>query len=315
MEEKLSKKKKIDLRKIFKDELEFTHWLKNNINQLSDVIGIEIENIEKGQGIGDFISDLIANEVNSENKIIIENQLKQTDHDHLGKIITYASGIGAKYIIWISDKIREEHQKALEWLNENSGNNGLSFFGVEIEAIQIDNSKPALDFKIIIKPNTWGRDVKQTSEQIDERHRKYLLFYTRLVAEYEKIKPGWSHLTPRPDSWASFGAGKSGFTFSWAFRGNNRFDVELFIDTGDKEEIKNYFSELKKHQKAINKKIPRLSWEELPEKRASRIALYYQMQTSARNMDNKQMDKLIVWAIQKMDLFKKVFPEYIQKLD
>jgi len=312
--EKLSKISKVDIRKIF-DELGFTQWLKNNINQLSDVIGIEIENIEKGKGVGDFISDLIANEVNSENKIIIENQLEQTDHDHLGKIITYASGVGAKYIIWISKKIREEHQKALEWLNENSSNNGLSFFGVEIEAIQIDNSKPALNFKLVIEPNTWGREVKQNIEQIDERHKKYLLFYTRLVSEYEKIKPEWNHLTPRPDSWAGFGAGKSGFNFNWAFRGNNRFDVELFIDTGDQEEIKGYFSELKKYQKAINKRMPKLSWEELPERRASRIALYYQMQTSARNMDNKQIDKLIVWAIQKMDLFKKVFPEYIQKLD
>jgi len=64
-----------------------------------------------------------------------------------------------------------------------------------------------------------------------------------------------------------------------------------------------------------NKKIPELSWEELPDRRAPRIALYYQMQTSARNMDNRQIDKLIVWAIQKMDLFKKVFPEYLNRLD
>jgi len=311
--EKLSKIKEVDIKKVFDSELSFTHWLKNNIDQLSDIVGIEIENIEKGQGVGDFISDLIASEVNSENKIIIENQLKQTDHDHLGKIITYASGIGAKYIIWISKKIREEHQKALEWLNENNSNN-LSFFGIELEVIQIDNSKPAINFKLIIEPNAWGREIKQTSEQIDERHKKYLLFYTRLVAEYEKIKPEWSHLTPRPDSWTGFGAGKSGFNFNWAFRGNNRFDMELFIDTGDQEEIKSYFSELKKYQKAINRRIPKLSWEELPERRASRIALYYQMDTSARNMDNKQIDKLIVWAIQKMDLFKKVFPEYIRKL-
>ncbi|MDD5015234.1 MAG: DUF4268 domain-containing protein, partial [Atribacterota bacterium] len=284
-------------------------------NQLSDVVGIEIENIEEGRGIGDFVSDLVAKAVNSEDKIIIENQLEKTDHDHLGKIITYASGIGAKYIVWISNKLREEHQKALEWLNENSSNNGLSFFGVEIETIQIDNSKPALDFKIIIEPNSWERDVKQSSEQMDERLKKYLLFYTRLVAEYEKIKPEWSHLTPRPDNWLGFGAGKAGFNFNWSFRGNNRFDVELFIDTGNQDEIKSYFSGLKKYQKVINKKIANLSWEELPERRASRIALYYQMDTSARNMNDRQIDKLIIWAIQKMDLFKKVFTEYIRKLE
>ena len=181
MKNKLSKIEVVDIRKIFENELNFTQWLKDNINQLSDVIGIEIENIEKGKGVGDFVSDLVASEINSENKIIIENQFKKTNHDHLGKIITYASGVEAKYVIWISEKIREEHQKALEWLNENSSNNELSFFGVEIEAIRIDGSKPALNFKLVIEPNAWGREVKQDIEQTDERHKKYLFFLPGLL--------------------------------------------------------------------------------------------------------------------------------------
>jgi hypothetical protein len=307
--------KKVHLRDVFTNEAsEFTPWLEKNINKLSEIMGIEIEEVQKEKGVGDFNADLIGVEANSGDKIIIENQIEQTDHDHLGKLITYASGVEAKYVIWIAKKIREEHQKALEWLNENTRNN-LSFFGVEIEAISIDDSKPALNFKLVIEPNTWGREVKQSIEQIDERHKKYLQFYTRLISEYEKIKPEWSHLTPRPDSWLGFGAGKAGFNFNWSFRSNNKFNVELYIDTKDKDEIKMYFNELKKFSEIIDKKITGLLWEELPDKRASRIAIYYQMPTAAKNMDDKQMDDLISWAIEKMDLFKKIFPEYIQKLN
>lgn len=315
MNKNLGKIRKVDLREIFTNEArEFTPWLEKNIEQLAELIGLEIIEVKKNQDVGDFSSDLIGIEANSENKIIIENQIEQTDHDHLGKLITYASGVGARYIVWVSKKIREEHQKALEWLNENTNKN-LSFFGVEIEAIKINDSEPAINFKLIIEPNMWGREIKQNVEQIDERHKKYLQFFTRLVSEYEKIKPGWSHLTPRPDNWLGFGAGKSGFNFNWAFRKDNKFDIELYIDTGDKEEIKTYFSELKKSQNEIDRKIPYLNWEELPERRASRIALYYEMSSSAKNIGDEEMNKLINWAIEKMDLFKIVFPDYIQKLD
>lgn len=314
MNKNLGKIRKVDLREIFKDEArDFTPWLEKNIDQLSEVVGIEISDIKKEQEVGNFNGDLVGIEVNSEYKVIIENQLEPTNHDHLGKLVTYASGIGAKYVIWIAKKIREEHQQAIEWLNEIAEND-ISFFGVEITAISIDESKPAVNFKLIVEPNAWTREVKQKTEQIDERHRKYLQFFARLVSEYEKIKPEWSHLTARPYSWLAFGAGIAGFRFVWAFRGNNQFDVELYIDTGDKDETKSYFAELKRFQPEVDKQITNLKWEELSDKRASRIAAYYKMPNSVKNLNEKQIEELISWAIQQMNLFKKVFPQYIQRI-
>lgn len=306
---------KINLREIFKDEAkDFTPWLQKNIHQLSEVIGVEINDIKKEEAIGDFNCDLIGIEINSGDKIIIENQLEATNHDHLGKLITYASGIGAKYIVWITSKIKKEHQQALEWLNENTETD-LSFFGIELEAFTIDESKPAIKFKMVVEPNLWGREVRQKTEQIDERHYKYLQFFTRLVSEYEKIKPEWGHLTPRPYSWLGFGAGRTGFRFSWAFRGNNQFSIELYIDTKDKDEVKEYFMELETYEAEINQKIHELEWEKLPDKRSSRVALYYKMPASIKKLNDKQIDALIQWAIKKMDLFKEIFPEYIYKLN
>lgn len=314
MNKNLGKIKQIDLREIFKDEAkDFTPWLESNIDLLSEAVGIEIIDIKKEIDVGDFSADLIGTEANSEDKVIIENQLESTDHDHLGKLITYASGIGAKYVVWVAKNLREEHRQALEWLNENSSNR-LSFFGVEIRAIRIGSSEPAVDFQLVVEPNEWGREIKSTTKQVDERHQKYLQFFTRLVSEYEKVKSEWGHLTPQPSSWLQFGAGKAGFNFVWAFRGNNRFDIELYIDTKDKEEIKNYFAELKNFEEEIGSKIPNLSWEELPERRGSRIALYYNLPASAKQLTDKQMDDLVVWGIEKMDLFKIFFTPFIKTL-
>lgn len=314
MEKRLGKITKEDLRNIFPNEAgDFTPWLEKNIDRLSEAIGIEIGEVRREKEVGSFSCDLIATEMSSEDKIIIENQLEITNHDHLGKLLTYAAGIGAKYIVWIAKSVREEHLKALEWLNESM--NEISFFGVEIVAIKIDDSAPALDFKVVVEPNSWSKEIRENSEQLDERHRKYLQFYTRLVAEYEKSNPEWGHLTARHSHWLAFGAGKSGFRFSWAFRSDNRFNVELYIDTKNKEEIKGYFAELKEYQSEINQSIPNLSWEELPDRRGSRIALYHKLPTSVKNLNNEQVDEIIKWAIEKMNIFKKVFTPYIKKLD
>lgn len=315
MNKNLGKIEKIDLQTIFVDEPKgFTPWLEKNVSQLSEIVGIEIGDLRREVGVGDFNADLIGTEENTDDKIVIENQFVATDHSHLGKLITYAAGIGAKYIIWIAENLREDHKQALEWLNENTQSD-LSFFGVEVQAIKIGNSEPALDFRVVVEPNEWSREIKKTSNQIDERHQKYEQFFTRLVSEYEKIKPDWSHLTPKPYSWIGFGAGRAGFGFNWSFRGNNRFAVELYIDTKDKNEVKNYFGELFKFKNDIDSKIAGLSWEELPEKRASRIAVYYLIPESIKNLNNNQVNDLIGWGIEKMDLFKKTFSEYIKKLN
>ena len=72
-----------------------------------------------------------ATETGTDRKIIIENQLEDTDHDHLGKLITYASGKGADVVIWVVKHAREEHKAAIEWLN-NHTDDKIGFFLCEI---------------------------------------------------------------------------------------------------------------------------------------------------------------------------------------
>jgi hypothetical protein len=129
----LGKLKKVDLKNEWKHEAyDFSKWLaqQENLDMLSDEIGIGIQLIEREASVGKFNVDILAQEENSERKIIIENQLETTDHGHLGKIITYAAGYDAEIIIWIVKDVRDEHKKAIEWLNEHTDekNSWIKYF-------------------------------------------------------------------------------------------------------------------------------------------------------------------------------------------
>lgn len=154
-----------DLRSIWQNEAtNFTTWLseEENLTLLAETIGIEIEFVARESSVGDFSIDILAREAGSNKTVIIENQLEKSDHTHLGQIITYASGTDASYIIWIVNKARDEHRKAIEWLNNNTGE-GIGFFLLEIELWKINDSIPAPKFNIVERPNNWAKEVKSES--------------------------------------------------------------------------------------------------------------------------------------------------------
>ena len=152
-------KRVTDLRTVWPHEaLDFTKWLSldANLALLGEAIGIEISLEERESSVGNFNVDIFALENGSDRKIIIENQLEDTNHDHLGKLITYASGKGAEVIIWMVKRARDEHRQAIEWLNQHTDSR-IGFFLVEIELWQIDDSKLAPKFNVVEKPNGLGQ--------------------------------------------------------------------------------------------------------------------------------------------------------------
>ncbi|MGH9932654.1 MAG: hypothetical protein ACREA9_25905 [Pyrinomonadaceae bacterium] len=91
-----------DLRDLWKHEaLNFTSWLADNCDVLKDQLGIDLTVVEKEKSVGPFSVDILAKDA-AGRPVIIENQLERTDHDHLGKVLTYLSNLDAKVAIWIS---------------------------------------------------------------------------------------------------------------------------------------------------------------------------------------------------------------------
>ena len=165
--QKLGKLENVGLREAWNHEaLDFTNWLaeEDNLSLLSEELGIDnIHILQTEANAGDFKIDILA-EDDKENKIVIENQLEKTNHDHLGKILTYASSQDAKYIIWIAKEIRDEHKQAIDWLNEHTDGD-INFFAVQIELWKIGESLPAPKFNIISKPNDWTNAVKKSIQE------------------------------------------------------------------------------------------------------------------------------------------------------
>ncbi len=213
--------KRIDPREIWESEpKDFTNWLRANIGKLAETIDLEIDITAQESHVGSFAADLIGRDLNSDRIVVIENQLEKTNHDHLGKLLTYAAGKEAKIVIWISPEFRDEHQQVLEWLNELS-NEQTAFFGVEVEVLQIDEGKPAADFKIIAKPNRWQK--AQAAPPVSEKQQKYQQFFADLLNQLKLKKPGITHANKAsPANWFSFTAGKSGFFYSFSFAHGNR---------------------------------------------------------------------------------------------
>jgi len=123
-----------------------------NLELLSEEIDIELSLIGTEYNVGRFNVDIYAEESGVGRKVIIENQLWKTDHDQLGKLITYASGLAAEIIIWIVKDVFEEHRQAIDWLNENTAEN-IYFFAIRMEVWKIGDSEPAPKFHIVSKPN------------------------------------------------------------------------------------------------------------------------------------------------------------------
>lgn len=180
-----------DLRTVWPHEAQdFTPWLSQdeNISLLADTVGIDITVDETESSVGGFQVDILASETGTDRRIIIENQLEDTNHDHLGKLITYASGKSADVIIWVVKHAREEHKAAIEWLN-NHTDEKIGFFLCEIKLYRIGTSEPAVKFEVIEKPNDWTKEVKKSETvpgSLDEFQHRFFCLPHCCLADTEK---------------------------------------------------------------------------------------------------------------------------------
>ena len=213
---KLGKIKRIhDLRMIWPHEANsFTKWLakEENLSKFGEDIGIDLVLDERESSVGNFSVDLFANEESTGRKVIIENQLEDTDHDHLGKLITYASGKGAEVIVWVVKRARDEHRQAIEWLNQHT-DTSLGFFLVEIELWQIDDSAIAPKFNVIERPNDWAKQMKN-SENLSDRRQLLLKFWNGFndyIAQSDIFKKDFTIRKAQPDHWYDLSVGNSSY--------------------------------------------------------------------------------------------------------
>lgn len=271
----LSKLERVPLRDAWKHEaLEFTPWLaeSENLALLADAIGLaNLECVATEHPVGGFKLDILCTD--GDDQVIIENQLEKTDHTHLGQILAYAAGVGARKVIWIAESFRPEHAAALQFLNENTTDE-LSFFAVEVELWKIGNSPLAPKFEIVVKPNDWvksGRERARAAANASPLKQLQLKFWTALVENLKISTPHIESQEPRPQHWLSHSVGRAGFSLNVTTNAQEKqIGVVLRVAGGS---AKDHFANLSKMKHEIHEKLGfELDWQELPGAKAFRLA-------------------------------------------
>jgi len=302
----LGKLTRVQPREIWNNEArDFTPWLAEHIQDLGKTLGMELELGETEAKVGDFSLDVLARDLGTGQKVVIENQLTETDHDHLGKLLTYAGGLDAGTVIWISESIREEHRQALEWLNQRTDSE-TQFFGIVIEVLQIDDSKPAYNFKPVVFPNEWLKTRRQGPKKpISPRAEAYRDYFQALIDELREGHKFTGARVGQPQNWYVFASGFPGIVYGASFALGNRVRIELYINQGDTESNKAVFDYLASIQDEIERELAtHPEWERLDEKQASRIAVYRE---GSVDVDSTRLIEIRRWQIHWILKFKEVF--------
>lgn len=301
---KLGRLRQLDLRDQWKKEdTGFTPWLaeEENIELLSETIGIGLEVLKQEEYVGPFRADILCLDTDSGNYVLIENQLERTDHLHLGQLMTYAAGLNAVTIIWIARRFTEEHRAALDWLNEITCN-GINFFGIEVELYRINDSLPAPLFKVVSKPNEWKKTVIKTASnsEYSEKNKLKLEYWQELKVYLEETRSTVKLRRPQPVSWTNISIGKSDIFIGASIATKGKLNISLFIRGDNSRECFDKLESIAK-EKSYSLISDRIQWRKFENQKQQLITLIEDADYTNKNDWKNQF----AW-------FKKYFEAYVR---
>lgn len=315
MTDSLGSLKKMLLRSQWTNEpQDFTPWLADemNIRLLGDVLGVELE-VEKTEAkVGPYSADILAKTALGE-FVVIENRLEKCDHDHIGKALTYASVLEAKTVIWVAPKFSVEHLRAIDWLNDISSAD-ISFFAVEIELWQIDDSRPAVRFNRVSRPIDMikQQEVQRLSEDsLSDKRQKQLKFWTdfrnTLITRNILSNPR----TPQARYWFDIPLGHSLMYLSnIANTWDNKIGVRVYLSA------RNGFADiavpiLLEHKAQIEADLGlKLDWGSNQDTKDKTIGVYKEFDF----YDDSRWDEGVIWMAETVKQFRTVFIPFIKTI-
>lgn len=306
---KLGKLEEVDIRKVWPHEqYDFSKWLatEENIKELGDTLNLSLTDVETEKFVGNYRCDILCKDEITGKMVLIENQLEPTNHDHLGKIITYASGLDAAVVVWIVASVRDEHASAIEWLNKHTDDE-ISFFLMEVHAYKIGDSDPAPQFKIIEQPNDFVKIVKAVSKNKDlnESQKNRMEFWTKFNEVVDSKGKPFSKRKATTDHWYNVAIGSSDASISIDLV-NKEHKIRVSFWINDNKDI---FDALFQQKEEIENALGfGMEWNRLDNKKASYICTYI------KGLDFKKQDNYPLLMEQIIDLVLKmrnVFPKFM----
>lgn len=311
----LARLKPVALHEVWPHEAQnFTPWLAEdeNLQLLSETLGIDLENAGTEVSVGAFSADILALDTRNGSKVIIENQLERTDHSHLGQILTYAAGLDALTVVWIARRFTDEHRAALEWLN-NATTADYRFFGLEVEVWKIGDSAHAPRFNIVAKPNDWRKSVAP-NPPLTEIGKAQLAFWRGFCAYASKRGTLVQLKAPKPLTWMDFSIGRVDFGLAAVVNSSSaatkrpELRAELVLDGPNAKER---FQQLENEREQIHLDFGQdLEWHSSDNTRRCRIFVHL-------DFNWREPDRQVechAWLVEKLDRLYRVFRERVHQL-
>jgi len=311
---KLGRLEKIDLRTYWKKEAtDFTPWLaqEENIQLLSETIGVELEVQSKEESVGPFSADILCKDTTNDHFVLIENQLEKTDHTHLGQLMTYAAGLDAMTIIWIAQKFTEEHRAALDWLNRITDDT-FTFFGIEIELYKIGDSSPAPMFNIVSKPNDWTKQVKRSTASQPATDTKLLQQkYWQGLKDFMEAKKSFVKMqNPLLQHWTNIAIGRSNFHLSASVNSRDN-SINIWLNIMGEQAKENYDKLYETaYEKSLTEVNTDLVWDKMDGRKMSAVMLKAQGDFA----DMNEWENQFQWFKDNLEHFTKYFKPKVAKL-
>ena len=311
---KLGRLEKQDLRTFWKKEAtDFTPWLakEENIQLLSETIGIELEVQSQEESVGPFSADILCKDTINDHFVLIENQLEKTDHTHLGQLMTYAAGLNAVTVIWIAQKFTEEHRAALDWLNRIT-DDAFTFFGIEIELYKIGDSLPAPMFNIVSKPNDWTKQVKRSTTSQATTETKILQEkYWRGLKDFMESERSFVKMqNPLPQHWTNIAIGRSNFNLSASVNSRDN-TVNIWLNISGEQAKENYDKLYETaYQNSLKEINEDLVWDKMEGRKMSAIML----KAAGDFANTGEWNNQFQWFKEYLERFIKYFKPKIAKL-
>jgi len=297
-------------REVFPTEpTHFSKWVADHLDHLGSALALDLELVKLEAEVGPFSLDILARVVGTQDLVIIENQIEQTDHSHLGQLLTYAAGYDAKYIVWISPEFRENHRAALDWLNTNT-TAARNFFGIRVEVLRIDDSRPAVNFRVVVLPNEWQKTASQVARSAGtSSDQEQLNAVFQAIHNLAQISGAFARLlNPRTDSafYVLERTQQCAVDYSAAF-GRNQLCSEVILKHIEPAVNVRVFELLKARAESIQKAVRgEIIWDVQEGRR--RQALRIVQLIDRLNLAN-EIDKVAMWTAERLiELRKTIEP-------
>lgn len=308
----LGRLEKVDLRAIWTNEArDFTPWLatEENLKLLSEAIGVTLLFDTMEKEVGPYRCDILCKIEGSESFVIIENQIEKTDHWHLGQLLTYAAGINASVIVWVASRFTEQHQAALQWLNEYT-TEAISFFGLEVELWRIGDSPAAPKFNVVARPNSFVKRTMAERSQVAGGNALYFDYWTAFKEFLDTRETRFKFNKPGGDSWRVYSIGNSGYVLVPAISAQKKSIRVEFVMQNDFDKVR--FRALEKARGQIDSLLPGLDWKEKPHAAESSVGFLLQGADVANKEDWPRQHE---WLLEKLEALHRVLVPWVPELE